>query len=81
MKAPVWDDCCARASHADEAAVNNRMLAKESEPAFAQLAEKKLDSTLECQFTKSGDCTPLKITRYTCVAFYVAKCVAVIATS
>src|SRR5438046_9700698 len=29
MKAPVWDDCCARASHADEA-VNNRMLAKES---------------------------------------------------
>jgi len=25
--------------------------------------------------------TPLKITRYTCIAFWVAKCVAVIATS
>jgi hypothetical protein len=27
---------------------------KRAKPAFAQLAERKLDSTLECQFTKSG---------------------------
>ena len=27
---------------------------KRAEPAYAQLAERKLDSTLECQFTKSA---------------------------
>jgi hypothetical protein len=32
-------------------------------------------------FGSISDYTPLKITRYTCIAFWVAKCVAVIATS
>jgi hypothetical protein len=56
MKAPVWDDCCARADDAGEA-TKNRMQAKESRTCIAQLAEKKPDSTLECQFTKTGDHT------------------------